>query len=236
MADVNIASTDGGSFNAYVAVPDVTPAPGLVLIQYICGVNRVMRALADGFAKQGYLVAVPDLFWRQEPGVQIIQDPANPSKEEIQKSLALNDGFQDGPAVTDLVETLKFVRSHEACNGRTGTLGYCLGGRMAYLMAAHTDVDCAVSYYGVNLEKNLELAGQINKPLLMHIAGNDALVPPPAREAIVAALSSKPNVTIHVHDGVNHAFALPNGPNWNKAAADGANEESSAFLKQNLQN
>ena len=236
MPDVKINAHDGGSFAAYIALPEKTPAPGLLLIQYICGVNKVMRALADGFAKQGYLVAVPDLFWRQEPGIQIIQDPANPSKEEIQKSLALNEGFQDGPAVEDLDATLKFVREHEACNGRAGALGYCLGGRMSYLMAAYTDVDCAVSYYGVNLENTLGLADKIGTPLLMHIAGNDALVPPPAREAITAALSPKANVTVHVHEGVNHAFALPNGPNWNADAANVANDESYAFLKKHLQN
>jgi carboxymethylenebutenolidase len=235
MPDVTIAAHDGGSFSAYVAEPNNTPGPGLVLIQYICGVNRVMRALADDFARQGYLVAVPDLFWRQEPGVQIIQDPANPSKEEFQKSLALNDGFQDEPAIKDLAVTLDFIRGHGACNGRAGTLGYCLGGRMAYLMAGHTDVDCAVSYYGVNLDKNLGLADKIDRPLLMHIAGKDALVPPPAREAIVSALASKSNVTIHVHEGVNHAFALPNGPNWNTGAASLANDESHAFLKKYLQ-
>lgn len=236
MPDVTISSYDQSSFGAYLALPEKTPAPGLILIQYICGVNRVMRSLADGFARQGYVVAVPDLFWRQEPGVQIIQDPASPSKEEIQKSLALNDGFQDAPAVKDLAATLAYLRAHPACNGRAGTLGYCLGGRMAYLMAAHTDIDCAVSYYGVNLDRNLDVAGDIRKPMLIHIAGEDALVPPPARAAIVAALSTKANVKIQVHKGVNHAFALPNGPNWNPEAANMANEESYAFLRQHLQN
>lgn len=236
MPDEIIQSKDSGSFGAYVAVPAATPAPGLVLIQYICGVNRVMRSLADDFARQGYVVAVPDLFWRQEPGVQLIPDPSKPTQAEMQRALALNDAFQDAPAVGDLAATLAHLRAHAACNGRAGTLGYCLGGRMAFLMAADTDVDCAVSYYGVNLDKSLGLAGGIRKPLLLHIAGEDALVPPPARKAIVDALSLRANVTVHVHPGVNHAFALPGGPNWNEAAASAANAESNAFLKRHLMN
>ena len=234
MPDEKIASHDGGSFGAYVALPARTPAPGLVLIQYICGVNRVMRTLADEFAGDGYVVAVPDLFWRQEPGLQLIQDPSKPAPEEVKRSLALNDAFQDEPATKDLASTLAWLRRYAACNGRAGTLGYCLGGRMAYLMAAYTDIACAVSYYGVNLEKNLGVAGSIKRPLMMHIAEQDVLVPPPARQAIVDALSPKANVTIRVHAGVNHAFALPGGPNWNAAAAQAANAESKAFLKRHL--
>ena len=234
MPDETITLHDGSAFCAYVAVPARVPAPGLVLIQYICGVNRVMRALADDFAQLGYVVAVPDLFWRQEPGLQLIQDPSKPDPEEVKRALALNDAFQDEPATKDLAATLGWLRRHAACNGRAGTLGYCLGGRMAYLMAAHTDVDCAVSYYGVNLDKCLGVAGGIEKPLLMHIAEQDALVPPPARAAIIEALSPKASVTIHVHPGVNHAFALPGGPNWSEAAASAANAQSKVFLKRHL--
>lgn len=234
MSDETITSHDGKPFTAYVARPAQSRAPGLVLIQYICGVNRVMRSLADEFAREGYVVAVPDLFWRQEPGLQLIQDPAKPDPEEMKRALALNDGFLDEPATKDLASTLAHLRRHSACNGRVGTLGYCLGGRMTFLMAGNTDVDCAVSYYGVNLDKNLGIAGAIKRPLLMHIAEQDALVPPPARQVIVDTLSSNANVTIRVHPGVNHAFALPGGPNWNAEAADRANAESKAFLERHL--
>ena len=77
--DQQIVAQDGSRFAAYVALPAVPRAPGLVLIQYICGVNRVMREIADDFAAKGFIVAVPDLFWRQEPGVQLINDPTRPS-------------------------------------------------------------------------------------------------------------------------------------------------------------
>lgn len=234
MSDETINSHDGKTFTAYVAQPVRTPAPGLILIQYICGVNRVMRSLADGFAREGYVVVVPDLFWRQEPGLQLVQNPSNPNPEEMKRALELNDGFQDELATRDLASALAYLRAHPACNGRVGTLGYCLGGRMAFLMAGSTDVDCAVSYYGINLDRNLGIASSITRPLLMHIAEEDTLVPPSTRQAIIDGLSSKSNVTIRVHPGVNHAFALPGGPNWNVEAAGRANAESKSFLEKHL--
>ena len=234
MPNVSIAATDGGSFQAYVAVPAHLPAPGLILLQYICGVNDVMRATADDFARQGFLVYTPDMFWRLEPGIQLIQDPSKPTPEEIKKSLELNDRFEDEPAVSDLAAVLEAMRADPACNGRVATLGYCLGGRLAFLMAGRTNVDCAVSYYGVNLDKNLSLVPRVNSPLLLHVAGNDALVPAEAREKIVAACADNPNISVHVHPGVNHAFALPNGPNFDAATAGRANAESMALLRATL--
>src|ERR1700743_2238069 len=122
---VTIAGDDA-RFSAYVASPPASPAPGLVLMQYICGVNAVMRALADRFAAEGYAVVVPDLFWRQEPNVQLMHDPVKPNPEEQKKALALNASFNDDLAVQDLKLTLDWLRGQPECNGRAGTLGYLL--------------------------------------------------------------------------------------------------------------
>lgn len=231
---VSIASSDGGRFSAYLSLPAQDRAPGLVLIQYICGVNRVMRSLADGFAAQGYAVVVPDLYWRQQPDVALLDDPSRPDPAQQQRALALNDGFDDARGVDDLRATLAFLREHPACDGRAGALGYCLGGRLAYLMATRTDVDCAVVYYGVNIEKLLDEADRIRRPLLMHMAGADYLVPEPTRKQITDRLEQVPGMQIIVHPGVNHAFALPGGPNWSAEAAERANAASSAFLREHL--
>ncbi|MBT6211847.1 MAG: dienelactone hydrolase family protein, partial [Woeseia sp.] len=148
-----LTAEDGGEFDIYLSLPAADTAPGLVLMQYICGVNKVMRDLADDFADQGYAVAVPDLFWRQEPGVQLNNNPANPDPDEHARALELNQGFDDALAVSDLQRTIDFLRSYEATNGRVGALGYCLGGRTAFLVAARTDADCSIGYYGVNIDK-----------------------------------------------------------------------------------
>lgn len=237
MSQLAIAAHDGGQFNAYLSLPpgqDAATAPGLVLIQYICGVNRVMRGIADHFASLGYVVLVPDLFWRQEPGVELMNDPSRPDPKEHAKSMQLNQGLDDDAAARDLQSTLEALRAHPRCNGQVGALGYCLGGRLAYLMAARTDVDCSVAYYGVNLERYLDELPNIRRPLLVHTAGEDMLVQEPTRSMIVEALGQSSQLTVHVHPGVNHAFALEGGPFFNAQAARVANAQSQAFLGRYL--
>ena len=229
-------SIDGpdGKFDAYLAVPSQLPAPGLVLMQYICGVNNVMRRLADEFAGHGYLVACPDLFWRQEPGVQLIQDPSKPDPAEQQRALELNAGFDDAAATADLKATLRYLRGRPDCTGRVGALGYCLGGRLAFLTTARSDADCSVSYYGVNIDGYLGEAGAISRPLMLHIAGADELCSREAHDSIVDTLAPIDCVTLHEYEGAGHAFALKGGHNYRADAAALANERSLAFLRQNL--
>jgi carboxymethylenebutenolidase len=235
MNSVHIASDEGLSFEAYVALPEhPRPAPGLMLLQYICGVNGVMRRLADGFARQGYLVMVPDLFWRQAPGVRLIEDPSKPSAQEQARALELNARFDDDAATRDMTATLQALRTHPNCDGRAGALGYCLGGRMAYLAAARTNVDCAVGYYAVNLQNYLDEAAAISSPLLLHMATADMLVSEPVRTQVCTALATNAQIEIALHPDVNHAFALPGGPNYNAEATERANAASLAFLKRHL--
>ncbi len=229
-------SIDGpdGKFDAYLAVPSQLPAPGLVLMQYICGVNNVMRRLADEFAGHGYLVACPDLFWRQEPGVQLIQDPSKPDPAEQQRALELNAGFDDAAATADLKATLRYLRGRPDCTGRVGALGYCLGGRLAFLTTARSDADCSVGYYGVNIDGYLGEAGAISRPLMLHIAGADELCSREVHDSIVDTLAPIDCVTLHEYEGAGHAFALKGGHNYRADAAALANERSLAFLRQNL--
>jgi carboxymethylenebutenolidase len=232
--EVIIPSHDGASFACYLAVPRVAKVPGLVLIQYICGVNRVMRRLADEFAEEGMLVAVPDLFWRQEPGVALNDDPSRPNPEHHKKALALNSGFDDTNGVADLISTLGWLRQRPECSGKAGVLGYCLGGRLAYLMATRSGADCSVGYYGVNIGQYLGEADQIKNPLMLHIAGRDELCPREAQREIIEALRPNPAVVVHVYDRAGHAFALAGGQNFDAAAADRANRRSLQFLQQKL--
>jgi carboxymethylenebutenolidase len=231
--DVSIDGPDG-LFSAYFSMPSAKPAPGLVLMQYICGVNSVMRALADRFANEGYAVVVPDLFWRQEPNVRLMDDPTKPNPEEQKKALALNAAFDDEGAVKDLKATLAWLRTRAECNGRVGTLGYCLGGRTAYLMATRSDADCNVGYYGVALEKYLGEAPAIRKPLLLHIAGRDALSSEDARTQIMATLAPISDVKLELYPEAGHAFAHLPGPNYRADDAQRADKLSLGFLSQHL--
>jgi carboxymethylenebutenolidase len=236
MVDVSIRAADGGSFGAYLATPHSTSAggtgrgSGVVLIQEIFGVNKVMRDLADGFARQGYVVLCPDLFWRQEPGIQITDQ----SEAEWAKGFALYKGFDEAKGVDDLKTTLDHLKKLPACTGKVGAVGYCLGGKLAYLMATRSDADCSVGYYGVAIEVALDEASQIKKPLMLHVAEKDQFCPPAAQAKIRDALAGNPHVTLHTYPGVDHAFARMGGEHYDKKAADLANERTAAFFKKHL--
>jgi carboxymethylenebutenolidase len=232
MAEITIAAKTadakhGKSFAAYVARPAAAKAPGLLLIQEIFGINQVMRDLADGYARQGYLVVCPDLFWRQQPGIQI-------TDKEMPRAFELYQGFNPALGLEDLLVTLDAIRKLPECSGKVGTVGYCLGGNLAYQMACKSGIDAAVSYYGVGIEGSLDWAPGIKKPLLMHIAEMDGFVPAEAQAKIKAALAGNRNVTLHSYAGRDHAFARVGGSHYDKADADLANGRTAAFFKQHL--
>lgn len=229
MPDIQIATADG-NFSAYLAVPAATPAPGIILAQEIFGVNKVMRTIADTFATQGFAAICPDLFWRQEPGVDITDG----SEAEWAKAFQLFQGFNVDKGVDDLKATLAVLRKRPECNGKAAAVGYCLGGSLAYFMATRSDVDCAVAYYGVSIHDALNEAKNIKKPLMLHIAENDKFVPKEAQDQIKAALGSNPHVSIHSYPGQDHAFARVGGLSYVPAAASLANQRTVVFLAKHL--
>ena len=230
MADTTVKVSDG-SFAAYVSGPKGKPsAPGILVIQEIFGVNKVMRDLCDDLAGQGYLAMCPDLFWRQEPGIQI----TDKTEAEWKRAFELFQGFNQDKGAQDLIASLAHLRKLPGCSGKAGAVGYCLGGKMAYFMATRSDADCSVSYYGVGIQDVLGEGGKIKKPLLMHIAAEDQYVPKDAQAKIKQGLAANGNVTIHVYEGCDHAFARVGGAHWNAAAAKLANDRSAAFFKKHL--
>ena len=231
MPDIVIPALNGKSFNAYCAIPPNGRGPGLIVIQEIFGVNAAMRQICDTFAAKGYIAVCPDLFWRQTPDIQL----TDKTPAEWDRAMALLNGFDVEGGVRDLLSTLAHVRSLSGCNGKVGAVGYCLGGKMAYLMASRSDVDAAVSYYGVGLDNMLDEVLEIRMPLVLHIAGLDAYVPEPVRQKILKSIARNPAIAAYVYEGADHAFARPNGQNYNEAAATLANERTLKFLATELQ-
>ncbi|MCM3356286.1 dienelactone hydrolase family protein, partial [Bacillus halotolerans] len=144
---IDIDAGNGEAFSAYLARPRQGSGPGLVLLQEIFGINDYMKETADRFAEEGYVVLVPDLFWRMKHGVDL-----GYTGEDFATALRYNDEFDVDRAITDIASTIKTLRSLEQHAGKVGAVGYCLGGKLAMLAAARTDIDCAVSYYGVGLD------------------------------------------------------------------------------------
>ncbi|MXP65794.1 dienelactone hydrolase family protein [Roseomonas sp. M0104] len=231
MPEITIQASDGsGSFGAYLAMPKQVPAGAVVMIQEIFGVNHAMRALSDWVADMGFIALCPDLFWRQEPGIQI----TDATKEEWDRAFALMNGFDQAKGIEDLKAALAAARALPGCNGKAATMGFCLGGRLAFMMATQSDADCNISYYGVGIDQLLGDKGKISKPLLMHVAEKDRFVPEEARRTMQAELGGNGNVALHVYPGVDHAFARMGGHSWDGRAATIANGRTAELLARCL--
>ncbi len=230
MGETTTITTSDGSFSAYVARPAMAKAPAVVVIQEIFGVNAVMREITDGLAAQGYLAICPDLFWRIEPGVDI----TDKSEAEWKKAFELFNAFDADKGAEDIAATIDAIRADPGCTGKVGSVGFCLGGKMAFLTAARTDCDASVSYYGVGIEGLTGEAEKIQRPLMLHIAEEDQFVPKPAQEIIVQALKNHPQVTIHTYAGRDHAFARPGGEHYDEADAKLAGGRTLAFFAEHL--
>lgn len=232
MSSLSIQATDGtGRFDVLLVRPRTEPAGCVVLIQEIFGVNAAMRALSEWVADMGFIALCPDLFWRQEANVDLDPDAG---QTQWERAFALMNGFDQAKGLEDLAATIAAARALPGSNRKVGTMGFCLGGRMAWRTAVGTDAECHVSYYGVGIEGMLEDAPRIKRPLLMHIAEKDKFVPPEAQAAILAGVKGHPQVTAHVYPGVDHAFARMGGHAWDARAATIANGRTAEFLVRHL--
>ena len=227
--EITIKTADGGMMG-YLASPATGRGPGIVVIQEIFGVNKVMRDIADGLAARGYFALAPDLFWRLEPGVQL----TDKTDAEWKRAFDLMNRFNPDSGVHDIQSAIKHLRGVSGCTGKVGAVGYCLGGLLAYLTACRTDSDACVGYYGVNIDTKLDEAKNIKKPLMLHIAGKDQFVKPEAQHKITETLKHNRHVTIHTYPEMDHAFAREGGAHYDKACADLANGRTATFFRQHL--
>lgn len=232
MAVIQIPAADGaGSFDTLVVTPKATPAGVVVLIQEIFGVNSAMHALSEWVADMGFIALTPDLFWRQQRNVVLEPDQG---QDQWEQAFRFMNGFDQEKGLADLAATIAYGRRMEGSNGKVGTIGFCLGGRMAFRTATGTDADCNVSYYGVMLDALLAEKPTFRGPLLMHIAEKDKFVPPEAQAKILEGVKDEPKVTAHVYPGVDHAFARMGGHAWDGRAATIANGRTAEFLVKYL--
>jgi len=226
---VTVKSFDGGEFDAYLALPAGGYGPGMLVLQEIFGVNEYLRNVCDWYAAHGFVAICPDLFWRQERGVELTDQ----TEAGWQKAFQLYQGLDEAKAVEDSAAALEFLRKHSACSGRVGVVGFCLGGNLAWLLSTRFKPDCAVGFYGVGIEKTLE-ANHLSSSLMLHIAGKDQYCPPAAQRQIHEVLDPNPLVTIHDYPEQDHAFGRPGGEHYDAAAAELANLRALEFFVRNL--
>jgi carboxymethylenebutenolidase len=220
-----------GSFNAYIVRPKTLPAPAVVVLQELFGVNADIRKHCDELAEQGFLAVAPDLFWRQEPGV----DLSVTSEADWAHGLRLYGAYDRDAGATDVKDTVNAVRNLRECNGKVALLGYCLGALMVFLTAVrNSGVDAAVAYHGGDTEKYLGEVDGLRTPILMHLAEEDEFISRAAQTEIKAALAGKPNAMVYSYAGQRHAFTRHNGAHYDEASTTLANRRTIEFLRQHL--
>src|SRR5271170_2137098 len=205
-----VIESPDGAFGAYISRPATLPAPVVVVLQELFGVNADIRATCDELAAQGYTAIAPDLFWRQEPDVDL------------------------DAGARDIAQTIRAAVKLPESTGRVALQGYCLGALMAFITAARHEVGAAVAYHGGDTEKYLGEVGSLRAPLLMHLGEEDEFITKTAQAQIKAALAKKPNATVYSYPGQRHAFSRHNGTHYNATAAVLANGRTSDFLNKHL--
>ena len=228
----SITALDGsGQFSAYVAQPDGTAKAAIIVIPEIFGVNPGIRQKCETWADAGYLAVAIDLFWRFTPNVELDPD----IEAQLQEAFGYFQQYDPNDGVQDIEATIHAIRRGElgaALIEKVGCVGYCLGGRLAYMAAARTDISASVGYYGVMIDQMLNESHAISNPLMLHIPTADGFVGPEAQTAMHAGLDDHPKVVLHDYEGLDHGFAAEMGNRRNEAGAQLADGRTVAFFKK----
>lgn len=231
MAMIDIETLEGGErFKAYLAEPEGGPRAAIIVIQEIFGVNRGIRQKCDKLAAAGYLALAPDLFWRLRPGIDLDPDVDG----EFKQALELMGRFDQDQGISDIEAAIRAARARLGDGGKVGCVGYCLGGRLAFMTSARTDVDASVGYYAVAVDGLLGEKHAIANPLMLHIAGDDGFVDKETQRKMHEALDDHPKVTLHDYPGEDHGFATEMGKRRSEQAAQLADSRTEAFFAENL--
>jgi len=216
-------------FAGYLALPPAGKGPGLVLFQEIFGVNAHIRGVAEQYAQDGFVVLAPDVFWRQAPRVELGYEG-----DDRAQAMALMKAYAATDALADVDASVKALRGRAEVGGaKVGAIGYCMGGRLAYVAAATTDVDAAVPYYGGGIQNNLDRAASIRCPMQFHYAGHDDNIPPTAVDAVRQAMAGKP-AEFHLYPEAHHGFNCWSRASYHAPSAALAHGRALAFLAEKL--
>ena len=224
-----ITTLDGGKdFMAYVARPKDTPRAAIIVIQEIFGVNAGIQRKCDLLAEDGYLAVAPDLFWRLGEGIKLDPD----IEPEFKQALDLMGKFDQDAGVKDIEASINWAR--EDCGKKVGAVGYCLGGRLAYMTASRTDSDASVGYYAVGIDELLREKDAIANPLMLHIPTDDGFVDKDTQKAMHDGLDNHPKVTLHDYEGMDHGFATQFGKRRSENCAQLADKRTMDFFAEHL--
>jgi carboxymethylenebutenolidase len=227
-----IRAHDGGEFTGHLALPDSGYGPGIVVIQEIFGVNDYIKGACERLANLDYVALAPDLYWRLGPGIAI--DEKGPGG--LDRAYGLVGRLDFAKAGDDAITALEHLGGlPEVTGGKAGILGFCLGGGVAYMVAALSDPATCVSYYGSAVPDALALARNVRCPILFQFGGADDRIPIEKQQAVKQAFANHPGTEFHVHEGAGHAFDNHNAATMHhERAAREAWAQTADFLKRTL--
>jgi carboxymethylenebutenolidase len=225
---IQLDSPDG-KFDAYVVTPHLGRGPGIVLLQEIFGVNEHIRTVAHQYAEDGYIVIVPDLFWRSQAHVELSYDEAG-----WKRAVELMNAADLGKAQADIGIAVEALKQRPGHNGAIASLGFCWGGLLSYHTAANGLVDAAICYYGGGIANSLDRAAEIEIPVLMLFGEEDTHIPMDKVHKIAEAFQENELVDIVSFTEAQHGFNCNYRDSYNQRAAVEAHGESLIFLSENL--
>ncbi len=215
-----LMARDGHEFSAWLAAPAGKPRGAVLVLQEIFGVNAHIRAVADSYAAEGYVAIAPALFDRVRRGIELGYTP-----ETMKEGMGYVQQLAPEKTLLDLAACIAVVKHA----GRTGVVGFCWGGKLAYVSACELPVACGVAYYGGGIAK--ELAKTPKCPMLYHFGGKDSHIP----ESDIAQIrAADPRGTFYIYPDADHGFNCDMRGSFNAAAAALARQRTLAFLAQHL--
>jgi carboxymethylenebutenolidase len=221
--------TDKAGFTGYLALPESKKGPGLLLVQEIFGVNKHIRETADLYAEAGFVVLAPDVFWRVQPHVELSYTP-----DDIKQATQVAQKNDKEQMIKDMASAITTLKARPEYAGKVGVVGYCLGGTVAYKLATHDLVDCAVGYYGGGIEQSLDESKDLHCPLMLHFGAKDTHIPLASVEKIRQGLKGKGHVEIFVYDDADHGFNCDQRASYDRKSAMLAYGRSMVLLQKTL--
>jgi len=221
-------ATDGGSFKGYLSLPPAGKGPAILLLEEIFGVNKHIRGVADQYAQDGYVVLAPDMFWRVKPGVELGYEGA-----DRDAAIAQMQKTDIGTAVRDMGAAVKALRAMPQVTGKVAAVGYCFGGRLAYLAAAAGQVDLSVPFYGGGIQNALDQADNIKIPMQFHYAEEDGGIPMSAVDQVKAKFAGRSNVSFYTYPKAGHGFNCWDRASYHPHSAALAHGRTLVFLGEN---
>ena len=221
---ISITSSDGRSYDAYVAMPPSAPAPAIIIVPSIFGVTNALKTSIDRFARAGYIVVAPDPFWRTQPG------PLDP-KKDMEAAQARRRAHTEDDGFDDLQRTIAALKTIPEWNGKFGIFGFCFGGRYAFVGLTRYGAAAGASFHGTAIHTVLDEVPRLNGPFSLHYGKDDHIIPMEQIDQIRAAVAGKDG-EIFVYEGAAHSFALPDAPEYNPDVARVSEERALAVFSR----